>query len=247
MPLIAAGDVDSVMNMMGSDPRINTSITGSAVGTDNVRAALRRLSDWISSLDATPRPLRTHRGFYPGIERIAHELVLDFTDGEDTFDLPILIVSDLGGDRAGEIRAYHSMWPLIGKHQRRAAILPHDSSIVTTQPFTSYEEAIRMGDPEFVDSLFEPDGYAREPSGERYRFAGVDRQKKFYEPILAKGGIELDLCTFTAAPGSVFIEFNAIKWAGADLGNVPGGAVYDISQEGRFHAARIYDDVDPPI
>jgi hypothetical protein len=45
----------------------------------------------------------------------------------------------------------------------------------------------------------------------------------------------------------VALEFNAVAWGGQQMPPQAGVAVYERGRSGRLAAARVYDDVDPPL
>jgi hypothetical protein len=102
-------------------------------------------------------------------------------------------------------------------------------------------------DKEAVLALFTDDGYAREPSGQRFKHTGRDGLEGFYGPALQNGGIVLTHCTATWDGTTCAIEFIAREWAHVKLPPQAGMAVYETAEGGtKLRAARIYDDVMPP-
>ena len=64
-----------------------------------------------------------------------------------------------------------------------------------------------------IVSTFEPDGYAREPSGGAHLLRGIQRLRTFYERMFANdGGILLEHCTLTDDGVRCALECNCVVW-----------------------------------
>ena len=61
------------------------------------------------------------------------------------------------------------------------------------------------------------------------------------------GGIPLEHCGVTDDGRSCMLEYNVVRWGKTELPPEAGVAVYVRGPNGRLAAARIYDDVDPPL
>ena len=109
-----------------------------------------------------------------------------------------------------------------------------------------YQRALATGDVDEIVATFEPDGYAREPAGGEYR--GADELRRFYELCFSNGGgIALEHCTIIDDGRACALEYNVVRWGETELLPEAGIAVYVRGESGRLAAARIYDDVDPPL
>jgi hypothetical protein len=106
---------------------------------------------------------------------------------------------------------------------------------------------IAGADLEAVLALFVEDGYAREPSGDRFKYKGPQGLRQFYAGALSAGGIKLEHCTATFDGMCCAIEFIAVEWAEVRLPPQAGIAVYELAASDKLMAARIYDDVEPPL
>lgn len=112
----------------------------------------------------------------------------------------------------------------------------------------AYQRALATGDVGAVVSAFEPDGYAREPAGGEYVHAGPDGLRAFYERLFSNGGgIPLEHCAVIDDRHACALEYNVVRWGETELPPQAGLAVYARGQGGKLAAARIYDDVDPPV
>ena len=61
------------------------------------------------------------------------------------------------------------------------------------------------------------------------------------------GGIPLEHCTAVDDGHACALEYNVVHWGATELPPQAGVAVYVRGQSGKLAAARIYDDVDPPV
>ena len=96
-------------------------------------------------------------------------------------------------------------------------------------------------------ATFEADGYAREPAGAPFVHRGHDRLRAFYELLFSNdGGISLEHCVLTDDRRACALEYNVVGWGKTELPPQAGIAVY-AGQSGKLAAARIYDDVKPPL
>jgi hypothetical protein len=109
-----------------------------------------------------------------------------------------------------------------------------------------YQRALAAGDVDAITATFEPDGYAREPTGRDYVHRGPDALRLFYERLSSNGGgIELEHCALVHDGRACAFEYNIVRWGRTEL--PPEAAVYVQAKGGKIAAARIYYDADPPI
>jgi hypothetical protein len=171
-------------------------------------------------------------------------------DGESAaVDLPVAIVTDRRPDgRIDEVRMYYSSWPLTGRHVNRPPLLQPDPELSQSDVVAEYQRALAAGDAEAIVAAFEPDGYAREPAGGRYVHRGPDGLRAFYEHLFSNdGGISLQHCALIDDNRACALEYNVVRWGKEELSPQAGVAVYIRGQGGKLAAARIYDDVEPPL
>jgi hypothetical protein len=157
-------------------------------------------------------------------------------------------VSDRNPDRTLKvIRVYHSTWPLTGEHRLRPPLLPADPGLHAEGTPGDYQRALAEGDLEGIVATFEPDGYAREPSGAAYLHRGTEALRQLYAHTFANGdGIVLEHCTLTDDGVRCAIEYNSVRWGNTEIPPQAGVAIYERGSSGLLAAARIYDDVEPP-
>jgi hypothetical protein len=163
--------------------------------------------------------------------------------------VPVAIVADKQSDgRIDELRMYFSSWPLIGRHANRPPVLQPDPELRESDVVGEYQRALTAGDVEAIVAAFEPDGYAREPAGGQYVHRAPDGLRAFYEQLFSNGGgIALEHCALIDDERACALEYNVVRWGKTELPPEAGVAVYVRGQSGKLAAARIYDDVDPPL
>jgi hypothetical protein len=124
--------------------------------------------------------------------------------------------------------------------------LPDDPNLHSEGTPGVYQKALAEGDLARIVATFEPDGYAREPSGAAFLYRGTEALYELYGRMFANGdGITLEHCTLTDDEVRCAIEYNCVRWGDAEISPQAGVAVYERGPS-VFLAARIYDDVGPP-
>jgi SnoaL-like domain len=143
---------------------------------------------------------------------------------------------------------YYSSWPLTGRHANRPPVLQPNPELRESDVVGEYQRALAAGDADAIVGLFEPDGYAREPAGGQYVHRGPDGLRSLYEYLFSNhGGIPLQHCAVIDDKRACALEYNVVRWGKTELPPQAGVAVYVRGQSGKLAAARIYDDVNPPL
>ena len=243
---IMAGEPDAlVRSFAAQQPVLDDPRVGYVEGARGLRAFVNGTAEWLREHDAvvenvalTLTPTRT-----------VEEVVLHLQeDDSERVQLPVAVVSDRNPDRTLKvIRVYHSMWPLTSEHRVRSPLLPKDPNLHAEGTPGDYQRALAEGDLAGIVATFEPDGYAREPSGGAYLHLGAESLGELYAHLFANGGgIPLEHCTLTDDGTRCAIEYNCVRWGVTDIPPQAGVAVYERASSGLLNAARIYDDVEPP-
>jgi SnoaL-like domain len=222
------------------DPRV-----GYVEGTRELRAFASGTAEWLRERDALVENVALTRTSTRTVEEVVLNLLAD--DGARV-ELPVAVVSDRNPDATLKvIRLYHSTWPLTGEHRVRPPLLPADPNLHAEGIPGDYQGALAEGDLEGILATFEPDGYAREPSGAAYLHRGTGALRQLYAHMFANsGGIGLEHCTLTDDGVRCAIEYNAVRWGNTEIPPQAGVAIYERGSSGLLAAARIYDDVEPP-
>ena len=222
------------------DPRV-----GRVEGTRGLRAFVEGTAQWLRERDAVVENVALTRTPTRTVEEVVLNLLADHGT---RVELPVAVVSDRNPDRTVKvIRVYHSTWPLTGEHRKRPPLLPADPNLHAEGTLGVYQRALAEGDLASIVVTFEPEGYAREPSGAAFLHRGTEALYELYGHMFANaGGIELQHCTLINDGVRCAIEYNCVRWGDTEILPQAGVAVYERGAGGLLAAARIYDDVEPP-
>jgi hypothetical protein len=214
-------------------------------GARQFRAFVSGTAEWLRERDAVVENVALTRTPTRTVEEVVLHLLSDIGG---RVELPVAVMSDRNPDRTLKaIRVYHSMWPLTGEHRVRSPLLPADPGLHAEGAPGDYQRALAEGDREGIVGIFEPDGYAREPSGGAYLHRGAEGLRELYAHLFANGGgIPLEHCTLTDDGTRWAVEYNCVRWGATDIPPQASVAVYERGSSGLLSAARIYDDVEPP-
>lgn len=243
LPLLINGDANALLNLFSAEPHLNEPHYGritAATFPDYVADAsafLQQRQARVENIALTHTPTRA----------VAEQILHLQHDGR-AIPLPMALVADLDGDKLTFVRLYHSLWPLIHDHHVRPPVLPHDPDLAMPDIIGRYQSALARGDLEAILQTFEDNAIAREPSGGEYQYRGQERLREFYGMLFSQsGGIPLDHCTLTDDGVRCAVEYIVTAWGDKPLPPQAGVAVYERGKSGLLAAARIYDDVDPPL
>jgi hypothetical protein len=242
---LVSGDLGALIDSFAGEPELQHPLRGRIKGVRAFEAFVAETNEWFARHNVTvtevERVVLEHRGF--------EEVILELDTGAGRIALPHAMVAD--HDAHGhltELRIYFSNWPLTGRHTNRAPLLQRDPDVSESDVVGEYQRALAAGDLDAILAAFEADGYAREPAGGVYVHSGADGLRAFYERLFsAGGGITLEHCTATDDGRACALEYNVVRWGETELPPQAGMAVYVRGAGGRLAAARIYDDVDPPL
>ncbi len=241
---LLAGDTSAIVELFAVKPRINTPLDGELQGRRAVAQYVSEQEAWLKKRKARSELIN----LIVGKERVVVELVLFLSVEGQQIDLPVAIVADREGEAMSAVRIYHSTWPLTGQHRVRAPIVDKPvNKLEEPAVIEAYMKGLGTPDKALLLSLFTDDGYAREPSGARYKHAGPEGLRQFYNPALDSGGIILHHCTATFDGRNFAVEYICDEWANVQLPPQAGIAVYELAGQDKLKAARIYDDVMPPF
>jgi hypothetical protein len=240
---LIAGETDALVGSFAGEPEVHHPVRGRIKGVAAFTAFVTEMSAWFAERDVAVEDvervvLRT-RGF---------EEVLLHVDGDGgRVQVPFALVADHpAGERIEELRLYWSTRPLTGRRSGRAPLLQPDPDLHPADVVGEYQRALAAGDLDAVVAAFEPDGYARAPTGAVHR--GTDAVRAFFERLFSNGGgIPLEHCAIVDDGRACALEFNVVRWGRTELPPQPGVAVYVRGPSGKLAAARIYDDAEPPL
>jgi ketosteroid isomerase-like protein len=242
---LLAGEMQPLVDSFNGEPALYDPIRGRIKGRRafeaHIAEARARLMARNVSVEDVVQVITEQRGF--------EEVVLHLDGEHGRVDLPVAIVAEHHSEgRLDELRVYYSGWPLTGRHAIRPPLLQPDPDVRVSDVVADYQGALAAGDADAVVAAFEPDAYAREPAGGPYVHRGTDGLRAFYGHLFSNGGgIPLEHCAVIDAEGACALEYNVVRWGATELPAQAGIAVYVRGPSGRLAAARIYDDVEPPL
>ena len=242
---LMAGEQDALISSFAGEPVLHDPLHGRVTGERAFGAYVAQLNAWLAQHNMSFEPvddvITETRAF--------EEVVLHLDGQAGRVAVPVAIIADRRSDgRLAELRVYHSMWPVMGRYVHRPPLLQGDPELRTSDVVGEYQRALAAGDVDAILAAFEPDGYAREPTGGEYVHRGRDDLRAFYGLLFSNGGgIALEHCAAIDDGRVCVLEYNVVRWGETELPPEAGVAVYVRGQSGKLAAARIYDDTDPPL
>jgi ketosteroid isomerase-like protein len=242
---LMAGEFDALVGSFAGEPELHHPVRGRIRGTRAFETFVIDTNAWIGernvSIENVEVVAAPRRGFA--------EVVLHLDGASGRVELPVAVVADKRSDgRIHELRIYFSSWPLTGRHLNRQPLLQPDPELRESDVVAEYQRALAAGDVDAIVAAFEPDGYAREPAGGQFVHSGSDGLRAFYELLFSNdGGIVLEHCALIDDQRACALEYNVVRWGRTELPPEAGIAVYVRGHSGKLAAARIYDDVNPPL
>lgn len=245
---LLSGELDALIGSFAGRPELHHPVRGRIRGAKEFAAFVTELNAWFGRSHVSVEQVDGVAAQRHGFDEVI--LHLDGTTGTTRrIDLPVATVADKRFDRRiKELRMYYSSWPLTGRHATRPPLLQPDPELREPDVVAEYQDALASGDVDAIVAAFEPGAYAREPAGGRYTHTGHDGLRAFYEQLFSNGGgIPLEHCAVIDDARACALEYNVVRWGETELAPQAGLAVYERGQSGKLIAARIYDDVEPPL
>jgi hypothetical protein len=242
---LMSGELGALIDSFAGEPLLQHPVRGRISGVGAFEAFVAETNEWLARRNVAvadvERVVMERNGF--------EEVVLEFDGEHGRIGLPHAMVAEHDSrGRLTELRIYFSSWPLTGRHATRPPLLQPDADVRESDVVGEYQSALAAGDLDAILAIFEADGYAREPAGGEHVHRGHEALRAFYERLFsAGGGIPLEHCAAIDDGRSCALEYNVVRWGRTDLPPQAGVAVYARGPAGKLAAARIYDDVDPPL
>jgi hypothetical protein len=242
---LMTGEIDALVGSFAGVPELHHPVRGRIRGRRAFEAYAIDTKAWFSQLNITVEDVE----LVTGERSTCGEAILHLDGDSGRVGLPVAIVADHGSNGCiEEVRIYYSSWLLTGRHTNRPPVLQPDPDLRESDVVAEYQGALAAGDVEAILATFEPDGYAREPAGGEHIHRGCDGLRAFYELLFSNGGgIPLEHCAQIDDGRACALEYNVVRWGKTELPPEAGVAVYVRGEGGRLAAARIYDDVNPPL
>jgi ketosteroid isomerase-like protein len=243
---LMAGELSALLGSFSGEPEIHYPVRGRVRGVQAFESYVGRTIEWITGANGVVENVELLVTPRRSVEEVIVRL-----DGEDgrRIEVPCAIAVDRGDDgRLREMRVYYSNWPMTGGHAIRPPMLQPDPDASEGDIVGEYQRALAAGDVEGVVAAFAPDAHVREPAGTSHIHRGTDELRALFTQFFSNGGgIPLEHCTVTDDGRACAIEYNVVAWGQTKLPPQAGVAVYVRGESGKLAAARIYDDVDPPL
>jgi SnoaL-like domain len=242
---MVTGQFDALVESFAGEPELYHPVRGRIKGERAFRHYLVATQAWLDerniSVEEVEHVVRGRGGF--------EEVVLHLDGDNRRISLPVAITGNrLPDGRIIELRVYYSSRPLMGAQLNRPPVLQPDPDLRESDVIADYHRALAVGDVDAIVAAFEPDGYAREPGGVEDVHRGHAALRAFYERRFSNGGgIPLEHCAVVDDGRACALEYNVVHWGRTELPPEAGMAVYVRGETGKLAAARIYDDVDPPL
>ena len=243
---LMAGELGALLGSFAGEPEIHYPVRGRVRGVRAFEDYVGRTIEWITGANGEVENVELLMTPPRSVEEVI--VRLDSEDGSRV-EVPCAIAVDRADDgRLREMRVYYSNWPMTGGHAIRPPMLQPDPDAREGDIVATYQAALAAGDVEGVVAAFEPDASVREPAGSGHVHAGTDELRALFTHFFSNGGgIPLEHCTVTDDGRACAIEYNVVSWGQTKLPPQAGVAVYVRGESGKLAAARIYDDVDPPL
>ena len=243
---LLSGEDHALIGSFAGEPELHHPGFGRVKGVAAFERFVSRATTWVRERNITIENVALVVTPRRSVEEVV--LHLDRDDGTRV-ELPLAVAADRDEQAyLRELRVYYSTWPETGGHLVRTPLLQQDPGVHAAGVVGEYQRALAAGDAEAVVAAFEPDAYVREPAGSEYVHRGTDELRALFGQFFSNGGgIPLEHCTVTDDGIACALEYNVVAWGRTELAPQAGIAVYVRGESGNLTAARIYDDVDPPL
>jgi hypothetical protein len=237
--------MDALIGSFAGEPELHHPVRGRIKGVRAFERFVAETTAWFADRRVTVEDVDIVRPPSRGVEEVV--LQLDSDDGR--IELPVAIAGERDErDRMFEMRIYFSSWALNGSHAVRPPVLQADSDLRVPDVVGEYQRALAAGDVEAAVAAFEPDGSMREPAGPAHAHRGTEELRALYASFFSNGGgIALEHCALVDDGRACALEYNVVRWGETELPPQAGLAVYERGPSGKLAAARVYDDVSPPL
>ncbi len=242
---LMSGEVDALIGSFAGEPEVHHPVRGRVKGASAFARFVTDTTTWMAERNVTVENVN----FVITPSGEVGEFVLHLDGDAGRTELPLALATNFDADdRMTELRMYFSEWPLTGVHRVRPPLLQPDPAVREDDVVGDYQRALATGDLNAAVAAFEPDGYVREPAGGAYAHRGTHEVRALFELFFSNGGgIPLEHCAVTDDGRACGLEYNVVAWGRTELPPQAGIAVYVRGDGGKLAAARIYDDVDPPL
>jgi SnoaL-like domain len=243
---VQSGETEALVGSFAGEPELHHPIRGRVKGRRGFERFVGETNAWLQEHNAVADPVARIITPSRGIE----EAVLSFDSDNGRLEMPMAVAAERDDDgRIIELRIYYSTWPRTRSHLNRPPVMqPPDTVVQLPDVIGEYQRALAAGDVDAILACFDQGASVREPAGDAFTHEGRDALAALYRWFFSNGGgIALEHCAVTDDGRACALEYNVVRWGETTLLPQAGLAVYVRGSSGRLAAARIYDDVDPPL
>ena len=242
---LLTGEIDALVGSFAGEPEVHHPVRGRMKGVVGFKRFVADMTGWVAKRNGTVDDVN----FIVTPLGDVGEFVLHLDGDAGKIELPLAVTANYDShSRITELRMYFSGWPLNGEHRIRPPLLQPEPGLHEPDVVGEYQRALAAGDVDAVMATFEPDAYVREPAGSAYIHRGTTELRALFEQFFSNGGgVALEHCAVVDDGRACALEYNVVAWGRTELPPQAGIAVYVRGASGKLAAARIYDDVDPPL
>src|SRR5215212_1425774 len=132
---LMSGEHEALIKSFAGEPILHDPRRGRVIGVRAFEAYVTELGSWLSSRNMSFDPI----GHVFTQPRAFEEVVLHLDSAKGRVDVPVAIVADRGSDgRLVELRIYHSMWAVTGRHLHRPPLLQRDPDLRAERVVAEY-------------------------------------------------------------------------------------------------------------
>jgi len=233
---------EALVGSFSGEPLVHDPIRGRIRGVAAFKAYFAHMHEWLDE----------HHVAVEDISRVGlghsdfGEVVLHFDGRAGRVALPFATVTARAPDGGiDEVRIYHGTLSLTGRRTVRPPLLQPDPELREPDIVAEYGRALSAGDVDALVGAFGPDGHFRDATGTTWPRSG-DGLRRHYTDLLASGCIVQANCAIGREEEVCALEYNVVRWGGADLPPQAGMAVLVHGSDGHLEAVRVYHDLEPP-
>ena len=228
--------------MFSGPPAINTPLSGQVDGEHQLNHFIDEEGAWLI------RHIRSIE-VQENLEDDRHavcEYILHLLINGKNIDIPVLLVGDKTESGFGQIRFYHSSWPIKGHYVYRSPVCWPVKLTNIPEVLQDYFQAVREGNYQKIAPLLNSQGSVRESSENTTIHQGEKEYFGFFRKALQYGPIHMHHCSCTLLDNKVVMEYICDHWGRNSFDPMAACTHYELTPDlKKIHSLRIYEDVTP--
>jgi len=238
---VLTDEPEALIGSFSREPLVHDPIRGRIRGVAAFKAYFAQMHDWLDEHDVAVEDISPvglgHNGF--------SEVVVHFDGRAGRVALPFAIVTARASDGGiDEVRIYPGTLPLTGRRAVRPPLPQPDPELGEPDVAAEYGRALAAADADAVMATFDHDAYVRDATGTKQ--PGDDGLRRHSGDLPASGGIVQTDCAIGCEEKAFALEYNVVRWGGAELPPRAGMAVLAHGSSGGLAAVRLHHDLQPP-